>query len=233
MVEKLAVEAAGAFRLAKVNVDDNPGLSARFGVQSIPMLKAFHEAKVVAQLVGAQPESAVRKFLREVAPGPAERALAEAAGWLTARRWTEAEQSARRALELDRGSSAAALCLIKALLWQGKGSQALEQIGQFPAGNEDVSAQRLQPLAALLAEAASSADRGGGRPRSRNICKRRDCWRGATIPPRSTDCWTSSGATSTIATTMRARFFLPRWNCSERTIPLRVRTGTNWHRCCF
>jgi putative thioredoxin len=158
LVEKLAIEAAGAFRLAKVNVDDNPGLSARFGVQSIPLLKAFHEAKVVAQLVGAQPESAVRKFLREVAPGPTERALAEAAGWYTARHWTEAEQSARHALELDRGSSSAALFLIKALLWQGKGSEALEEIGQFPAGSELLSAQRLQPLAALMAEAASSAD---------------------------------------------------------------------------
>jgi putative thioredoxin len=161
LVEKLAVEAAGAFRLAKVNVDDNPGLSARFGVQSIPMLKAFHQEKVVAQLVGAQPESAVRKFLREFAPGPAERALAEAAGWLTARHWTEAEQSARRALELDHGSGAAALCLVKALLWQGKGAEAVELIGQFPAGSEGISAQHLQPLAALLAEAASSADRAG------------------------------------------------------------------------
>ena len=161
MLEKLAVEAAGAFRLAKVNVDDNPGLSARFGVQSIPMLKAFHESKIVAQLVGAQPEAAVRKFLREVAPGPADRALAEAVGLLTARRWADAELAARRALELDPGSGAAALCRIKALLRQGKGSQAFEQIEQFPPGNEVVAAQRLRPLAALLAEAESSADWAG------------------------------------------------------------------------
>jgi putative thioredoxin len=157
-VEKLAVEAAGAFRLAKLNVDDNPGLSARFGVQSIPILKAFQGGKVVAQLLGAQPEEAVRKFLREFAPGPAEQAVSEAAGWLTARRWSEAEQSARRALELDRASGTAALYLIKALLWQGKGNAALEQIGRFTAGSEMISAQRLQPLAALLAEAASSGD---------------------------------------------------------------------------
>ncbi len=159
LVEKLAVEAAGAFRLAKVNVDENPGLSARFGVQSIPILKAFHREKVVGELLGAQPESAVRKFLREVTPGPAQRALSEAAGWLTARHWTEAEQSARRALELDPASSAAALYLVKAMLRQGKGGEALEIITRFPAGNELIAAQRLQPLAALLAEAASSADR--------------------------------------------------------------------------
>ena len=158
MVEKLAIEAAGAFRLAKLNVDDNPGLSARFGVQSIPILKAFQGGKVVAQLLGAQPEEALRKFLRELAPAPAEQAVSEAAGWLTARRWSEAEQSARRALELDRASGTAALYLIKALLWQGKGNAALEQIGRFPAGSEMISAQRLQPLAALLALAAASGD---------------------------------------------------------------------------
>jgi putative thioredoxin len=159
LIERLAVESAGAFRLAKVNVDDNPGLSARFGVQSIPILKAFQQGKVVAELIGAQPESAVRKFLREVAPGPAERTLSEAAGWLTARHWVEAERSARQALELDRASSAAALILVKALLRQGKGGEALEQIARFPAGNELVSAQRLEPLAAVLAEASSTTDR--------------------------------------------------------------------------
>jgi putative thioredoxin len=158
IVEKLAVEAGGAFRLAKVNVDDNPALSARFGVQSIPILKAFQQGKIVAELLGAQPEEAVRKFLRALAPGPAEQALSEAAGWLTARHWSEAEQSARRALELDRASSAAALYLVKALLWQGKGTGALEQIRQFPPGRELISAQRLEPLAALLVDAASRGD---------------------------------------------------------------------------
>ncbi len=160
MVEKLAVEAAGAFRLAKVNVDDNPGLSARFGVQSIPLLMAFRQSKVAGQLLGAQPEEAVRKFLRILAPGPAQQALAEAAGWLTARHWSEAEQAARRALELDRASGTAGLYLVKALLWQGKGAEALGQIERFPPGSEIVSAQRLQPLAALMAEAGSSGDLG-------------------------------------------------------------------------
>ncbi len=158
MVEKLAVEAAGAFRLAKVNVDDNPSLSARFGVQSIPLLAGFREGKVAAQLLGAQPEEAVRKFLRELAPSPGQRALAEAAGWLTARQWGAAEQSARRALEADRASSAAALYLVRALLRQGKGGEALEQIERFPPGSELISAQRLQPLAALMAEAGASGD---------------------------------------------------------------------------
>lgn len=158
MLERLAAEAAGTFRLAKVNIDDNPGLSARFGVQSIPMLKAFREGKIVAQMVGAQPESAVRKFLGELAPGPAEQALAEARGLITARRWAEAEQASRRALEREPGNSTAALYLVKALLRQGQGSAALELLDRFPFGNDTAAADRLRPLAALLAEEGSSAD---------------------------------------------------------------------------
>jgi putative thioredoxin len=158
MLERLATEAAGTFRLAKVNIDENPGLSARFGVQSIPMLKTFREGKILSTMVGARPESEVRKFLRDLAPGPADQALAEAQGLLTARRWGEAEQAARRALDRESTNSAAALCLVKALLRQGKGSPALERIDRFPAGNESAAAERLRPLAALLAEADSSAD---------------------------------------------------------------------------
>jgi putative thioredoxin len=158
MLERLAAEAAGAFRLAKVNIDENPGLSARFGVQSIPMLKAFREGKILSQMIGAQPESEVRKFLRELAPGPAEQALAETRGLFTARRWTDAEQAARRALELEPANSAAALYLVKALLWQGKGSPALELLDRLSFGNDTAAADRMRPLAALLAEAGSSAD---------------------------------------------------------------------------
>jgi putative thioredoxin len=158
MLERLAAEAAGTFRLAKVNIDDNPGLSARFGVQSIPMLKTFREGKILSTMVGAQPESEVRKFLRDLAPGPADQALAEAKGLLTARRWVEAEHAAQRALELEPGNSTAALCLVKALLRQGKGSSALEMLDRFPSGNESAAAERMRPLAALLAEVDSSAD---------------------------------------------------------------------------
>ncbi len=158
MLERLASEAAGTFRLAKVNIDDNPGLSARFGVQSIPMLKAFREGKIVAQMVGAQPESVVRKFLGELAPGPAEQALAETRGLLTARRWAEAEQASRRALEREPGNSTAAMYLVKALLRQGQGSTALELLDRFPFGNDTAAADRLRPLAAVLAEEGSSAD---------------------------------------------------------------------------
>jgi len=161
MLERLAREANGAFRLAKVNVDENPRLATRFGVQGIPAVKAFKGGQEVAQFVGAQPESMVQRFVRELAPREADRALVEARGFLVARHWPEAEEAARRAFTDDPGSSAAALCLVRALLAQGKGAAALEVMETFPAGNEVVVVERLRPLAQLMLRAADAAGNGG------------------------------------------------------------------------
>jgi putative thioredoxin len=161
MLERLAREANGAFRLAKVNVDENPRLATRFGVQGIPAVKAFKGGQEVSQFVGAQPESMVQRFVRELAPRAADRALVEARGFLVARHWPEAEEAAQRALTDDPGSSAAALCLVKALLAQGKGAPALEVMDAFPGGNEVVAAERLRPLAQLMLRAAEASPANG------------------------------------------------------------------------
>ena len=78
LLERLAIEAGGAFRLAKVNVDDNPKLAVRYGVQGIPAIKGFRHGEVVSELVGNQPEPIVRRFLQRLAPSQFDRGLEEA-----------------------------------------------------------------------------------------------------------------------------------------------------------
>ena len=87
LLERLAAEARGAFVLAKLNVDDSPQLSASYGVQGIPAVKAFREGRVVDEFVGAQPEARVREFLKKVAPTAADRKLTEAHSLLATRHW--------------------------------------------------------------------------------------------------------------------------------------------------
>src|SRR5712692_5624978 len=53
LVEELAGEFAGRARVTKVDVDENPGLAARFNVSSIPTLMVFKNGKVVDQVIGA------------------------------------------------------------------------------------------------------------------------------------------------------------------------------------
>ena len=70
VLEKLETEYAGRFRLVKVNSDENPDLSATFGVRSIPYVVAFRDGKPAAQFLGALPEGQVRAFLDKLLPPP-------------------------------------------------------------------------------------------------------------------------------------------------------------------
>jgi putative thioredoxin len=66
VLEKLAEEAAGAWLLAKVDVDANPQLSAALQVQSIPMVLAVIGGQLVPGFLGALPEAQVRQWLGQV-----------------------------------------------------------------------------------------------------------------------------------------------------------------------
>jgi putative thioredoxin len=66
VLERLATEAAGAWLLAKVDVDANPQLSAALQVQSIPMVVAVIGGQLVPGFLGALPEAQVRQWLGQV-----------------------------------------------------------------------------------------------------------------------------------------------------------------------
>ena len=53
-LEELAAESAGRYRVAKLNVDDNPRTAAALGIQSIPTLFVYKGGQPVERIVGAQ-----------------------------------------------------------------------------------------------------------------------------------------------------------------------------------
>ena len=63
LLEKLADEYNGAFRLAKVDVDANQELAGMFGIRSIPTVALFKDGKPVDGFAGALPEGQLREFL--------------------------------------------------------------------------------------------------------------------------------------------------------------------------
>jgi len=71
-LEKLAKEYAGKMIVAKVNTDENPDWSMKFGVQGIPTMLFVSGGKVVHRQVGALPEKLLRdvvsQFMEVVAP---------------------------------------------------------------------------------------------------------------------------------------------------------------------
>ena len=62
-LEEISNEMAGKVKIAKVNVDENPTLAARYGVRSIPTILFIKEGKVVDQVIGAVPKTQLQKKL--------------------------------------------------------------------------------------------------------------------------------------------------------------------------
>jgi thioredoxin 2 len=65
IVDELATELAGKVRVAKLNVDDNPGTAARFDVRSIPTLLVMVNGREVDRIVGALPKAAIQQRLAQ------------------------------------------------------------------------------------------------------------------------------------------------------------------------
>jgi len=70
ILERMANQADGMFRLARVNVDENPNLALRYNVRNIPAVKGFRLGNVAAEFFGVIPEEDIRSFLAELAPSP-------------------------------------------------------------------------------------------------------------------------------------------------------------------
>ncbi|CAB4537769.1 unannotated protein [freshwater metagenome] len=64
ILEEIATEQTGSLTIAKVNVDENPGLARQYGVQSIPTMILFKDGEIVQKIVGAKGKEALLADLR-------------------------------------------------------------------------------------------------------------------------------------------------------------------------
>ncbi len=147
MLEKLAREAEGRFRLAKVNVDENGKLTRQYKVRNIPAVKAFVEGHVVAEFSGVLNEEGVRDFLRRLAPAPSNLLFDKGNNLLVLGEYSSAEEAYREFLSTQPGHPGASLGLTRALLLQGKAGEPMLILQNFPASPEYNTAQNLKPVA--------------------------------------------------------------------------------------
>jgi thioredoxin 1 len=63
VLEKIAEERKDELKLVKVNIDNEQGLSLKYGVMSIPTMILFKDGEPAAAAIGAQPKSALERTL--------------------------------------------------------------------------------------------------------------------------------------------------------------------------
>jgi thioredoxin len=65
VLEEIATEYADKIDVVKLNIDENPAVSQRYGIMAIPTMSVFSGGQVVKQIVGAKPKSALLRELAE------------------------------------------------------------------------------------------------------------------------------------------------------------------------
>lgn len=147
ILEKVIDDTAGQVVMVKVNVDENPGISQAFGVQSIPLVVALKDGQPVNGFLGAQPEAAVRQFVGELLPSPIEQAVAR----LLAQ---GDESSLLQALDLDGDNEQVIVALAELWVGAGRSEDALALLARIP---ETAEVRRVAAMA-RLAQSAEPAD---------------------------------------------------------------------------
>ena len=149
VLEKLAGEHQGRFLLARVNSDEHPQLSARFGVRGIPNVKAFVDGKLADEFTGALPENGVRAFIDRLIPTPGEKLRRAARALVTQGDFDGAERHLRSALELEPANHALRLDLVELLLAKNSHAEADALFAPIPERERDERADRLYSVLAL------------------------------------------------------------------------------------
>ncbi len=63
VLDELATEFDGKLSIAKVNIDENEGIAAEFGIRSIPTMMLFKGGRVIESIVGLMPKAALKTKL--------------------------------------------------------------------------------------------------------------------------------------------------------------------------
>jgi putative thioredoxin len=142
MIEKTVLDAGGAVKLVKINIDENPGIAQQLRVQSIPAVFAFKNGQPVDGFTGAVPESQIKDFIARISgKGPSEaevraivdRGLAAIEGGDL----NGASQDFATVLQIDPGHPGALSGLVRVWLKAGDADKARQILAQIPEDRAD------------------------------------------------------------------------------------------------
>lgn len=158
LLERLAEEHKGAFRLVKADVDQLPQHAAAFGVQGIPAVYALKDGQVVDSFTGLLTEPQLKDWLASILPTEADKLLAEAKRIETTDP-AEAERLYRQAIMLAPKSADAKIGLARVLLALGSNDACAKVLEELEArGFLEPEAEKLKSQLELKSHSRSTDD---------------------------------------------------------------------------
>ena len=159
ILERVIEETNEKVVLAKVNIDENPGVAGAFKVQSIPAVFAIHNKDVVSSFVGAQGEDAVRDFVQQLLPSEEMTELEKLIS-------DGDEASLRKALEIEVDNPTAITSLAQLLVRRNEDGdkeeavKLLEKIPETPETRRVLAIARLENVGDIDSDLTELIEKG-------------------------------------------------------------------------
>lgn len=160
VLEDLAGEADGAWRLVKVNVDEDQEAAQAYQVRGIPACKLFSKGRVIAEFTGALPKPQVKQWLDEHLPSADKDAIARVDALIEAGNLDQARSSLESCIQDAPDQMDFAIRLAR-LIFQEDSESALGLVESIEPGHssfEDADAIRTLGRLASLTEPVESSN---------------------------------------------------------------------------
>jgi putative thioredoxin len=158
MLEKIAQEYEGAFLLAKVNADEQPGIAQQLGVRNLPTVMVIQGGQPVDGFAGAQTESFVRTMLEKYLPKPWDKLVQQGMDLIEKGAFMEALTPLRQAWQDSRQEHHITLTYAHALIESLRLDEAQTVLGGVRLADQDGGYEQLCAQLEIKREAAKSPE---------------------------------------------------------------------------
>ena len=148
VLERVATDYAGRARIVKVNTDVEMGLAQAHGIRSLPTMRVFRHGRAVDELIGVQPDRAIRAAIDRFLERPSDTTRAEATRLVEAGQPEQAVPLLEGVLREEPDNADAQVELVDALARAGRLEAATERFESLPV--QALEAPRLKSLEARL-----------------------------------------------------------------------------------
>jgi len=158
LLEKIATEYQGAFLLAKVNADQQPGIVQQLGVRNLPTVMVIQGGQPVDGFAGAQSETFVRKMLEKYLPKPWDGLLQLGLQAMEQGEFQEALMPLRQAWTDSKKRPDITLAYAHALIESMRLDEAETVLDEIRLADRDAGYEQLRAQVEIKREAAKSPE---------------------------------------------------------------------------